>query len=76
MANKWEIIHDDEKAQEEERVCYYCKRFFLCQNADMLCSKRLPQWQFLSFLMRKVTPGDRCNNFVLHRVYERRVRQK
>jgi hypothetical protein len=76
MRDKWTVIHDDAKAEQERKICYYCKRFWLCRvDASFACSGRLPQVDVLSFLMRKIKPTDTCKSFVLHKVYQRQSKQ-
>ena len=76
MRDKWTVIHDDAKAEQERKICYYCKRFFLCRKStSMVCSGRLPHIEALSFLMRKIKPTDTCKSFILHRVYQRQSKQ-
>lgn len=76
MRDKWKIVHNDKQAEQDRKICYYCKRFLLCRaDASFVCSGNLPQIEALSFLMRKAQPTDTCRSFVLHKVYQRQSRQ-
>ena len=74
MANKWKITDSTEKQQSEQRICFYCERFYGTDyhypRNRLVCSGVLPQWEFLWFLMREVKPTNTCNKFVLAKMWQ------
>ena len=62
----------------EQKICFYCKRFFCTgyhyPRHRMVCSRILPQWDFLYFLMREVKATDTCKKFILHNVFKQKAK--
>ena len=73
MANKWKIIEKDEQAEQEQRICFCCERFFctgyIHPRCRMLCSGILPKWEVLYFLMRNVSANNTCKKFKQDKVF-------
>ena len=79
MNNAWIIKHDDLQALEQQKTCFYCKRFFceyLYNKSWMVCSKKLPKCKWLVFLMRKVKPTYTCNKFELRKKLQKNLAQR
>ena len=67
MKNNWEIKNSTQTQQSEQKICFFCKRYYGSDyhspHIRLLCSGVLPQWDFLRFLMREVKPTDTCCKF-------------
>lgn len=74
MSNKWKIIKNDEQAKQEQRICFYCKRYFCTVYQGQRCSGILPQLETLSGLMRQVSELDTCKKFATDKAFKNRTK--
>ena len=77
MTGKWKIIHNDEYARKNHKMCFFCKRFYCTAyhhpRNRMVCSGVLPQWEWLYRLMREISATDTCQKFEMHELYKKNL---